>query len=281
MTAVLLAIVLSPAAIAAQRTYAPEEERWLNAGWGEDVVFAAANALLSGVVAGLFRKLAHDRPFGEGFRTGAAGGVVTYTGKRLAAERFSGAGLLGRQVASFGGSLARNAREGRGALDGVIVPLGLGRLYWDRVESRVTVRPDLLTLYYTALAVADSRVELDWSRTFSSGAPTFVTTEEGTLDGDAAGRAFAGVAVLDANAKIPLARIATHERVHIIQYDQHFALWGEAAERGLASLLGDRAAAILGRADLGIALLPFAPLDDLVSRGLNPAEIEADFLTVR
>jgi hypothetical protein len=278
---VLIATALRPAAATAQRIYAPEEERWLNAGWKEDVAFAAANGLLSGVVSGLLAKLAHDRSFAEGFRGGATGGVVTYAGKRLAAERFWGAGLLGRQVASLGGSLAWNAREGRGAFDRLIVQLAVARLYWDRTEARLTVRPDLLTLYYTALAVAESRVQLDWSMTFSAGAPMFVTTSDGALDDNAAGRAFAGLALLDANATLALPEIATHERIHIIQYDQHFALWGEAAERGFASLLGNRPARLLGRADLGIALMPFAPFADALARGVNPLEIEADFLTVR
>lgn len=256
--------------------------RWHDAGLTEDVAFAATNAIVTGVVTGLFRAFSGDGSFGDAFLTGAAGGVVTYVGKRLAAHRFAGAGLLGRQVASVGGSLASNARDGRGAFDRLTLQLGLGRLYWDRVESEVTFRPDIVTLYYTAAGAADSRVGLDWSRTLSAGAPVFVTRSGATtLDGNAAGRAFGGVVLVDVNASLTPSHIAAHERTHVIQYDQQFALWGEAAERGLVSMLGPRVAGLLGRADLSIGLVPFVPLLDHLSRGSNPFELEAEYLTVR
>ena len=276
----LAAVTASPL-VGQSRNYAAEEERWLGAGWGEDVAFAGANALLTGVVTGLFREVAQDGSFGAGFRAGLAAGVVTYAGKRIASERFDGAGLLGRQVASLGGSMAANARDDRGPFDRLIVQLGVGRLYWDRVASRVSFRPDVITLTYTALAVADARVDLDWGRSLSAGAPIFVTTSRATLDSDAAGRAFAGMALIDRNASIPADEIDAHERIHIIQHDQHDALWGEAVERKVVSLFGERAASLLGRVDLGIALIPIAPIQGLLARGDNPMEIEADFLTVR
>lgn len=248
-------------------------------GWTEDLVMAGTNAILSGLVTGLFRTFSDEGSFGEGFRTGAAGGAVTYIGKRLAAKRFTGAGLLGRQIASVGGSLVSNARDGRGAFDRLTLQLGLGRLYWDRVESRVDFRPDIVTLYYTTVGVVSSRVGLDWSRSLSAGAPVFVTYGGATtLDDSAAGRTFGGVVLMDVNAELPLSRIGAHERVHVIQYDQQLALWSEAAERGLASMFGPGVAGALGRVDLGIGLLPFAPLLDYLPRDSNPIEIEANYL---
>lgn len=277
---VLAALLALPVSGAAQSS--PPTERWADANWRDDVVFAATNALLSGVVAGLFRTFSDHGSFAEGFRTGAAGGAVTYVGKRIAAERFGGAGLVGRQVASVGGSLAANARDGRGAFDRLTFQLGLGRLYWDRVESRVTVRPDLITLYYTALGVASSGVSLDWSRTVSAGAPIFITNVGMTsLDANAAGRAYGGVVVIDVNASLDPSEVAAHERVHILQYDHQFALWGEAAERGIVSLFSPRVSGVLGRFDMGIGLLPFVPLIGNLPRDLNPFEIEAEFLTIR
>lgn len=273
----LAAILALPLATAAQTS-----QRWSNAGWDEDVGFAAINAMLSGVVTGLFRKYSEEGSFGEGFRTGAAGGVVTYVGKRLAAQRFPAAGLVGRQVASVGGSLVSNARDGRGAFDRLTLQLGLGRLYWDRVESRAVFRPDVVTLYYTTAAVASPRVGFDWSRSLSAGAPVFVTRSGATtLDDNAAGRTFGGVIVMDVNADLPLSHVAAHEHTHVIQYDQQFALWGEAVERGLVSMLGTGFAGVLGRADLGIGLVPFAPFIGRVPRGANPFEIEAELLTAR
>lgn len=282
LAGVLLLLPLASDALAAQdRQYTPEERRWLDAGWEEDVGFAAANAVVTGLVTGLFQKLADGGSFRDGFLDGATAGVVTYGGKRIAAQRFWGAGLLGRQVASVGASLAANAREGRGPFDRLIIQVGLGRLYWDRSAGTLTIRPDVVTLYYTTLAIADSRAELDWSRSLSAGAPIFVTSTRGSLDGNAAGRAFGGMAILDMHARIPLDDIGAHERVHILQHDQHFALWAEPVERAAASLLGEGPSAWLGRVDLGLALLSFAPLVDVLPRGQNPIEIEADFLTVR
>jgi hypothetical protein len=280
---VVVATVVGPSAVVGQAiALSPEEQRWADAGWSQDLAFAAANALLAGVVTGVFRALSDDGSFGEGFRLGAAGGAITYAGKRVAAQRFGGAGLLGRQVASVGGSVTANARDGRGAFDRLILQLGLGRLYWDRIESDLSFRPDVITLYYTAAGLADDRIAFDWSRSLSSGTPVFLTREgASTLNDNAAGRAFGGVVLVDVNAELPVAHIAAHERVHVIQYDQHLALWGEAAERGVASLFGTRVAGVLGLADLGIGLVPFAPFRGALSRGHNPLEVEADFLTVR
>lgn len=282
VAALLVHATSGAAGLAAQeRRYAPEEQRWLGTGWPGDVLFAGANALLTGVVTGLFREIRDDGTFSAGFRAGIAGGLVSYAGKRIASERFDGAGLLGRQVASLGGSMAANAREARGPFDRLILQLGVARLHWDRVESRVSVRPDMVTLTYTALALADARVELDWDRTLSAGAPIFITTSGAGLDEDAAGRAFGGVAIVDRHASIPIDEIVAHERIHILQHDQHHALWAAAVERKLVSMLGERATSTLGRADLGLALITLAPLQGVLSRGSNPLEIEADFLTVR
>lgn len=276
----LALLLILPAGAASQTSGLIDEQTGASGGWTEGVGYAAANAVISGVIAGLFRTVSDDGSFREGFAVGATGGVVTYGGKLLAARRFDGAGLLGRQVASLGGSLVSNARDGRGALDRLTFQLGLGRLYWDRVESRMDFRPDVVTLYYTALGVAGSGVDLDWSRTLSAGTPVFVTRPgRTTLDDSAAGRAYGGVVVLDMNANLGLADIAAHERVHVLQYDQQFALWAEPAERGLFSLFGPGVAGALGRADLSIGLLPFVPFFDTVPYDDNPFELEARHLT--
>lgn len=278
----LATILALPATTTAQTSQVLGPGRWYDAGWTEDLVFAGTNAILSGIVTGLFRTFSDEGSFGEGFWTGAAGGGVTYVGKRLAAQRFTGAGLLGRQIASVGGSLVSNARDGRGSFDRLTLQLGLGRLYWDRIESRVDLRPDIVTLYYTTVGVVSSRVELDWSRSLSAGAPVFVTySGTTTLDDNAAGRTFGGVVLMDVNAELTLSRIGAHEVVHVIQYDQQFALWGEAAERGLASMFGPRVAGALGQVDLGIGLLPLAPFLDDLPRDSNPFEIEAGYLEAR
>jgi hypothetical protein len=278
--AVVIAALVLPLAASAQTRAPSVRPQASNAGWGEDAAYMATNALISGIVTGLFRAASDDGSFRDGFWTGAAGGAVTYVGKRVAAHEFDGAGFVGRQVASVGGSLASNARDGRGALDRLTFQLGLGRLYWDIPESRVAFRPDIVTMTYTVVAVADSRVELSWSRSLSAGTPVFVTLrDETTLDESAAGRTFGGVVLMDVNAHLPPSFIGSHERVHVIQYDQQFALWGEAAERGLVSILGPGAARALGQVDMGIALVPFAPLLLALPRDANPFELEAEHIT--
>ncbi len=86
---------------------------------------------------------------------------------------------------------------------------------------------------------------------------------------------------MDVNAMLPQSYIAAHEQVHVVQYDQQFALWAEAADRGLVSLLGPGVASVLGRADLSLGLIPFAPFLDALPRSGNPFELEADHVTAR
>jgi hypothetical protein len=154
-------------------------------------------------------------------------------------------------------------------------------VYWDRIERSVSFRADVITLYYTALAVADDRLDFDWGRSVSAGAPVFLTNDGGMLDQNAAGRAFGGLVIADVNASIPLDDIVAHERVHVLQFDQSYALWGEPTDRGVRSLLPAGPAGWLGYADLGIGVAAITPLRAFFSRGQNPLEIEADFLTVR
>lgn len=271
---------LLPLHAAAQMSTVTDGQQAAGAGWGDEVRYAAANALLGGVIAGLFQAFSDDGSFVEGFGVGAVGGIVTYGGKQVAARRFAGAGLLGRQIASLGGSVTANARDGMEPLDRVTIQLGLGRLYWDRTRSSVVFRPDVATLYYTAAAAARSGVGLDWSHTLSAGTPVFHTEPNvAALDDNSAGRAFGGVVLIDANATLHLDDIAAHERIHVLQYDQQFALWGEAVERKLGSMFGQDVASVLGRMDLSIGLVPVVPVLYYVPRDSNPFELEAEHLT--
>src|SRR5688500_10942351 len=101
--------------------------------WVGQFTVAGANALLSGVTAGVIQEL-RGGSFSDGFARGALGGVVIYAGKRVAMDRFAGAGLLGREVAAVGTSMVRNAADGVGLLDRVVLPVGPVRVYWQRTE---------------------------------------------------------------------------------------------------------------------------------------------------
>ncbi len=249
-------------------------------GFGEEVRYAGVNAVLSGLVAGVFQAASDDGSFTDGFLKGAAGGAVTYVGKRVTARPFDGAGILGRQIASVGGSMVANGRDGRGALDRVVLQLGLGRLYWDRVESSASFKPDVVTILYTARAVANDRLDLDWSYSLSAGTPVFTTQRDRSgLDDGAAGRTFGGVILIDVDRTLPPDFIASHERTHVVQYDQQYAAWAEAVDRGVASLFGSTVGGIIGAADWSVGLWPFGPLVAGLSRDRNPLEMESDHLT--
>src|SRR5690606_4516046 len=94
--------------------------------------------------------------------------------KRIAAEGFPGAGLVGRGVAGAGGSLVRNASEGRPALAEIALPLGPARLHLDWTDGLdARVKLDLNAIVMTGYAVARSDLELDFSSSLSAGAPVF------------------------------------------------------------------------------------------------------------
>src|SRR5512133_49653 len=66
--------------------------------WAGELASIGGNALLGGLSAGIMQEL-RGGSFRSGFTRGALGGTAIYVGKRIDAERFEGAGLLGRQVA--------------------------------------------------------------------------------------------------------------------------------------------------------------------------------------
>lgn len=257
----------------------PLEERWVDATWVDDLNFMAANALVSGLVTGIFAAVDDDRTFAEGFLTGAAAGGVVYAGKRVAAGRFGGAGLLGRQMTGLGVSLLRNARDGRGLLDEIVFPVGLARVYWDRAGGSVAVKPDLYTLYWLGVGSIEDGAELDWQRSLSAGAPVFLT-RGAALDG-ASGQSFGGVILVDRYERKHLDDIFAHERVHVLQWDHQYGLWAERVEGWAASLLGSPARAVFGWVDVGLAPRLIMGPAFLLPNGANPFQVEAHYLEVR
>jgi hypothetical protein len=268
-------------ASAQSRPYSDQELAWRNAAWVDDVYFTAANALLSGVATALVAALRHEGPVGRAFVTGAAGGVAVYAGKRVAAARFEGAGLTGRQVAALGTSVGRNAADGRGSLDELVFPLGWASLYWDRAEAGVTVRPDVNAIVWSLRLAFRPGTDFDWGRSLSSGAPVFLS-HDGAFEKDVAGRTYGNVILADPAANIPLEVILAHERVHVLQLDHHHALWGHRVERWATGLLGPRVSRVTDRFDLviptlvaGLAVTSFWPAWD------NPLESEAYYMHMR
>ena len=99
-TALLLVLLVYPLAANGQsesdplRT-APHERTARPLAWPGELEFLSGNAALGGLTAALIQKL-RGVSFWEAFVDGALGGAVAYAGKRIAVERFYGAGLVGR-----------------------------------------------------------------------------------------------------------------------------------------------------------------------------------------
>lgn len=216
---------------------AGRESTWDAPQWMGDVAFAGVNALTSGVGAGLIQ-MVRGGTFRDGFTRGAMGGIVHYAGMRVTVQRFTGAGLLGRQISAAGVSMTRNAAEGRGTFDQLFIPLGPVNLYL-QLGDTVSIRPkvDLTTLTMLVYAASEQRLEFDLGESLSAGAPVFLANGHtlATNGNPVAGLMTHGV-IMVGRQPTDAARDGTlaHERVHVAQRDWLFHLWSDPAETWLA-----------------------------------------------
>lgn len=240
----------------------------------------AGNGVVGGVSAGVTSML-RGEPFWPAFQGGVLGGIVTFAGKRLAVEHFSGAGLAGRQVAAVGSSMTRNAAAGNRIFSELMFPLGPGRLYLRPERADVHFRLDLYSSAVLAHAFIARDVELDVGRSLSSGA--FVFWEDGAhSDARWLARERAGVVRLNRDRWALHAdrhgEIEAHERVHVVQHDQIHLLIGEPLQR----LAADRLP-LVGRltrwVDLGLEAALWAGANSAIPYEQRPWEREAAALT--
>ncbi|MGH7477263.1 MAG: hypothetical protein ACRELD_13400, partial [Longimicrobiales bacterium] len=184
-------------------------------------------------------------------------------------------------------AVARNASEGRGALEQLVLPLGFARLYLRTGPAasgpaRAHVALDLPSLLATAYFAFRRDAELDLIASLSAGTPVFATRVR-WADGYWAGDQVAGVIWLRGNPDDPTpdaerGAVLAHERVHVLQYDFSFLLWSDPAERWLAERVAG-GAWIERRLDLGLHLAPWALANRLLPYELRPWEQEAYFLS--
>jgi hypothetical protein len=244
---------------------------------------AAINVALGGVSAGVLRVI-RGGSLRQGLASGiagAAGGALVYAGKRVAVQRWGGAGFVGREVAAVGSSAVWNASAGRGVMDRLVLPIGPVRLYVAADEGfRVTPKLDLSST--VAIAVATLNGGIDWKRSVSAGAPVFHRREP-YARAQVAGQHSAGVITY----RDPLGRgepserslqTLGHEQVHVIQRDQSFLFWSEPAE---AAVLGSTR---LGRAlrshlDVGFDVAASALAKQVIGYEQRPWEREAHLLS--
>lgn len=277
-------VIATALALSAGPLHAQSDE-WSPPHWVGDATFLGLNALSSGLTAGLFQ-LVRGESFADGFARGALGGSVHYAGMRISAERFDGAGLLGRQVSAAGVSMVRNASDGRDLLERLFVPLGPLHLYVDLADG-VRVQPKVNLAALTVLLSAAAEPEFTWDAgaSLSAGAPVF-RAHTRTLRSDGTpvnGQVNAGSIFVGNVPDRFLPRILAHERVHVLQGDWMFLAWSEPAEAWLVDQvpLGN---GVYRYVDIGItAPMVRAAVYDLfdVSYESKLHEIEADFLENR
>ena len=250
-------------------------------GWVADFTLLSANVLVSAVSAGAVQK-ARGGSFRDGFARGAAGGAGVYAGKRIAAARWGGAGLVGRQVGSVGSSVVWNAGRGRRSFDEVALPLGPVRLYVRAAGGgpRVRARVDALSLASNVYAAL--RPELEWNpgRSLSAGVMVFdAPTHLLRVAGHGAGAVAApGTVILGATRYVSAEyqdESFAHERVHVLQADQlYFSLGWPLQEWGAERIPLVRR---LSRwVDVDLSVFAIAGLSAIIEEhGDRPWEMEA------
>jgi hypothetical protein len=255
--------------------------------WTGNLAVLGANGILGGVTAGIARRVSGGS-FRDGFTRGFLGGTLIYGGKRIAAERFPGAGLVGREVAAVGASVVDNAAAGRGTFERIVLPVWIGRLYIEPgaggAGRRITPRLDLMATLWTMQGLAADELSLDVGGTVSGGTPVFRTYNR-LIDLGGAGRASGitagGVIFLSdvpAYGEFWYPRVFAHERVHALQMDQLFMQWTRPVERAAVSAIPG-GARLLRYVDLNLSTellrlltVPFPEHRD------RPWELEAMFL---
>lgn len=246
----------------------------------------AANVGLAAVTSGV-RAWYGGHSVWRAVAAGAGAGAVTYGGRRIAASRWTGAGLAGRQTAAVAASIMRNAANGRGIFSGAILPLGPIRLYVNEPESgdstsrRTRVKLDLATAVGLVYVATRPGARLDPARTLSSGALVFDGIR---MYADAAH--VAGVVMLASDEEAsyapdaPRSRLVAHEMVHVTQYDFSFVAWAEPAEGALLRAMpgGER---LHRHVDLGLNMPAWGFLNLTIGYRNRPWEREARLLTDR
>lgn len=186
--------------------------------WVTDIGAAGAN-IVAGAVTAAVAAVIRGNDVSDAFLKGAAGGGLVFLGKRLAVERFDGAGLLGRELAGVGASVVTNGGAGRDLLDEVWLPLGPA---WVQVRPRSGLRARLNLREIGTLVWAATRPELrfDPARSISNGVAVFVADHHRITSASdhLAGFAEAGIVALG-RTRLDMEVIQRHENIHVIQHD--------------------------------------------------------------
>lgn len=202
-----------------------------------DLELLGVNTILGGLSGGVAAWIRGDPPL-KGFAQGVGGGALTFAGKRLAAERRHGAGIIGRQIASVGSSIVGNAVAGRGPFDRVALGVGPLRVYvGNEVDGWADWRISVPAAAFTIWGAVAEDLEFDREESFNAGVPVFRAVDGESVDFAAPGNIF-----YTETDEFDLRQyILAHERVHILQYEQAFLSWSDPLEEWLANAYPDSA----------------------------------------
>jgi hypothetical protein len=263
----------------------PGAEPYDSPRWSNHLTAFGANVLLGGLTAGFAQEL-RGGSFRDGFIRGALGGTTVYAGKRIAGQRFDGAGLLGRQVAAVGTSVVRNASAGRGSFSRLMLPFGPVRLYVEPGAARpLQPKLDLSGLAFLAYGVFNDDLYFDTRRSFSAGIPVF-RTEDAPIDwltdgSELEGLATAGVVYLaDYWSREERDHTFAHERIHVLQTDFVLGAWTDPVEDWALSH-HPVGRSIARWVDINLATNLLSLLGGPFDHDERPWEAEADYMAGR
>lgn len=191
--------------------------------------YAGVNALLGGFTSGIV-SLVKGEDFKRAFAVGAVAGAVTYSGKAVSAQEFTGGGFAGRQLASLGGSVLRNSISGHDLFEEIVLVAGPVRFYVQPGSSGWAVQPkvDLAAIVAAAYMVMQNETRFDLASSMSAGA--LVLRRDGSPGYASSGAGVVLLATEHEGYEITHELLFAHERVHVAQYDQAFLSWSEPVE---------------------------------------------------
>lgn len=253
--------------------------------WVGQFTILSGNAVLGGLSAGAIQKI-RGGSFKDGFTRGALGGAIVYSGKWVATRKFSGAGLAGRELGAVGSSVVRNASDGIGAFDRLILPVGFVRVYWNRPRGNVGAKLDVVAAGYAVYGIMEDELDFDVRESASAGTAVFKTQNKVIQlrknQTHAGGVTETGIVFRsDVGGWGPefLSRAVRHERVHVLQDDQLFITLNDHLDDWIFGKLGG--ARIASRyIDLNASSGFLQVLSGFISRHADrPWEMEAIYLT--
>jgi hypothetical protein len=253
--------------------------------WAGQLTALTTNVVFGGLTAGVIQEL-RGGSFKDGFTRGALGGGITYVGKRVSAERFAGAGFMGREIAAVGSAVVRNASAARPAFERLVFPVGPVTLHvWPR-QRRFDASVDVIAVGWMVYGFTEPELNFAAGESLSAGTAVFRTDNRLIMNRGnrthAGGFAAAGIifqSFVPAWGEPFLERTLAHERVHVAQEDQFlYTIFEPAADWLLAKV--PHGSSVARRVDFNLSAELFGLLSNLFPKHIDrPWELEATYLS--